>query len=195
MMRVFQITLNAPDSYAWTANHGSYDAEYKDRRESYPARLEAFKFKLQIFGIEFNGKSEPLLVNEVQLLDLVTNKIEHTLVCEVPVPKSDPISAIANFEIIANRLMQLPALQAHNYEHKAYNERVNIHMPGNALTSYNEVMLLEDGCSDALQSYLDKGFRIIAACPQPDSRRPDYILGRYSPDHEVGNIAERGHNP
>lgn len=28
---------------------------------------------------------------------------------------------------------------------------------------------------------LDAGWRILAVCPQPDQRRPDYILGRTKP--------------
>lgn len=64
----------------------------------------------------------------------------------------------------------------------AWNKRVEVHIPGQALTVYNEVCNLDDSCTDALQSYLEKGWRIIAACPQPDQRRPDYILGRYNPN-------------
>lgn len=60
-----------------------------------------------------------------------------------------------------------------------YNERVNVHVPGLALLTYNKTMLLEDCCTDYLQEMLDDGWRIIAISPQPDQRRPDYILGRY----------------
>lgn len=73
-----------------------------------------------------------------------------------------------------------------------FNQRIEVHMPGHALAMYNEVMLLEDSCTDALQSNLNKGWRIIAACPQPDSRRPDYILGRYNPNSEILEYASRG---
>jgi hypothetical protein len=63
-----------------------------------------------------------------------------------------------------------------------YNNRCEVHMPGQALSTYNETLLLEDACTDALQEELRKGWSIIAACPQPDQRRPDYILGRWNPD-------------
>lgn len=66
-----------------------------------------------------------------------------------------------------------------------FNQRVEVHMPGHALSTYNETMLLEDSCTDALQTALNKGWRIIACCPQPDSRRPDYILGRYNPEQDA----------
>lgn len=62
-----------------------------------------------------------------------------------------------------------------------YNNKCDVHMPGNLLASYNEVQLLEDSCTDVLQESLTQGWRIISVCPQPDQRRPDYILGRYNP--------------
>jgi hypothetical protein len=62
-----------------------------------------------------------------------------------------------------------------------YNQKCDVHVPGQALSTYNETLLMEDACSDALQEALNVGWRIIAACPQPDNRRPDYILGRFNP--------------
>lgn len=73
-----------------------------------------------------------------------------------------------------------------------YNSKVDVHMPGNMLGSYNQVMLLEDACSDALQTQISSGWRIIAACPQSDQRRPDYILGRYNENYEIEDSAARG---
>jgi hypothetical protein len=64
-----------------------------------------------------------------------------------------------------------------------YNEKVEVYTPGAGLMLFNRIMLLQDACSDALQGELDNGWRIVAACPQPDQRRPDYILGRYDPEH------------
>lgn len=53
-------------------------------------------------------------------------------------------------------------------------------------------MLLEDACTDQLQGALNSGWRIISACPQPDQRRPDYILGRFNPDQSEDGGARRG---
>lgn len=61
---------------------------------------------------------------------------------------------------------------------QVFNERCNVHVPGIGLLLLDEVKLLGDCCTDNLQGHLDEGWRIIAACPQPDQRRPDYILGR-----------------
>lgn len=69
--------------------------------------------------------------------------------------------------------------------HPDFNPRVEVHTPGNALSLFNDIMLAEDCCTDALQNSLNEGWRIIAVCPQPDARRPDYILGRFNPDRDA----------
>ena len=72
-----------------------------------------------------------------------------------------------------------------------YNNKCEVHMPGYSLSLYNEMLLKESCCTDDLQSELNSGWRIIAACPQPDQRRPDYILGRFNPDLSIGGRAAR----
>lgn len=72
-----------------------------------------------------------------------------------------------------------------------FNHKCEVHMPGQALSMYNDMMLLEDACTDALQANLNKGWRIVAAMPQPDQRRPDYILGRFNPDRDIADGAQR----
>ena len=72
-----------------------------------------------------------------------------------------------------------------------YNNKCEVHMPGHSLSLYNEMLLLEDACTDELQTSLNSGYRIVAACPQPDKRRPDYILGRFNPTLEICGAAER----
>lgn len=73
-----------------------------------------------------------------------------------------------------------------------YNTKCEVHMPGNLLALYNEVAIMEDCCTDILQSQLNAGWRIIAACPQGDSRRPDYVLGRFNPNYDPESSASRG---
>lgn len=66
-----------------------------------------------------------------------------------------------------------------------FNQKVNVHVGGGLITTYNELSLKENCCTDVLQTELNNGWRIIAVCVQPDQRRPDYILGRYNPTLEV----------
>lgn len=53
-------------------------------------------------------------------------------------------------------------------------------MPGYELLGYNQILVETDCCTEMIQGYLDEGWRIIAVMPQPQSRRPDYILVRRS---------------
>ena len=54
----------------------------------------------------------------------------------------------------------------------------NVSVCNNALFEVTQVKVIEDSCTDVLQEYLNKGWRILAVCPSNDSRRPDYILGQ-----------------
>lgn len=67
-------------------------------------------------------------------------------------------------------------------QNPTYNQKCEVHVPGIGLLAVNRTMLLEDACTDKLDTALANGWRIIAACPQPDQRRPDYILGKYDPE-------------
>lgn len=60
---------------------------------------------------------------------------------------------------------------------KYVNGKVDVHVPGNKLLDLDRVFLLDDACTDEVQRRLEGGWRIVAVCPQPDQRRPDYILG------------------
>ena len=62
------------------------------------------------------------------------------------------------------------------------NQRVHVQVPGLGLLLLDEVEVLTDCCTDILNSHLRGGWRIVAVCPQPDQRRPDYVLGRERPE-------------
>lgn len=59
-----------------------------------------------------------------------------------------------------------------------YNEHVNVIMPGLGMLQLNRVQVLYNCCTDELGENLKQGWRIVAVCPQPHQRRPDYVLGR-----------------
>lgn len=80
----------------------------------------------------------------------------------------------SEFERLFNRVEELSA----KVSDRAFNERCRVQVPGLGLLAMDEVKLLEDCCTDVLQTKLEDGWRMIAVCPQPDQRRPDYIIGR-----------------
>ena len=59
-----------------------------------------------------------------------------------------------------------------------FNTKVGVHISDLGLLNVKEVDVLYDCCTDGLQEWLNEGWRILAICPQPDKRRPDYIMGR-----------------
>jgi len=69
-----------------------------------------------------------------------------------------------------------------------FNEKVNVHVGGFALMSINQVGFGEDMCTEKVQDVLNKGWRVLAVCVQPDGRRPDYIFGKYNPELQDGKV-------
>lgn len=92
-------------------------------------------------------------------------------------------------EILSEQISKLESLltrasQNSGPDHPSFNSKCDVHLPGHLMTTYNEVSLLEDVCTDFLQTQISAGWRLLAICPQPDQRRPDYILGRWNPEKE-----------
>lgn len=123
-------------------------------------------------------------------LDCLKEKLPVVLKAEVSLG-SQAGTTHQRFLEIANRLERL-LTQLPMSDNKDYNEKCEVHMPGMALATYNQTLLLENSCIDELQHHLVEGWRIIAACPQPSQRRPDFILGRFNPTGTTNRSAERG---
>lgn len=52
-----------------------------------------------------------------------------------------------------------------------------VHVANVGLMQIQLVEVLEDACTDELQRYLDRGWKLLAVCPPNDARRPSYIVG------------------
>tara|TARA_R110000824_G_C15233132_1_gene679124 strand:- start:38918 stop:39460 length:543 start_codon:yes stop_codon:yes gene_type:complete len=120
----------------------------------------------------------PTLASEAQVVELLIVGFEVTVTPGMDI-NPDP-------EVLFNPKVPEGPTDQH------MNNRVEVHMPGQALAMYNDTLLMEDSCTDALQNELANGWRIIAVCPQPDQRRPDYVLGRYNPNVGIDTEAKRG---
>ena len=93
-----------------------------------------------------------------------------------------PIRKVSAYEGILD-LADKVINKLHNLEktnEQLFNRKVEVHVPGNSLLKIDEIEVLQDACTDKVQLHLSKGWRILSVCPQPDQRRPDYILGRES---------------
>lgn len=60
-----------------------------------------------------------------------------------------------------------------------FNQKCDVHVPNMGLLNINRLAFATDICTEELQTILHKGWRILAICPQPNQRRPDYILGMH----------------
>lgn len=130
-------------------------------------------------------KQSKYVLSADQVIELSLKKIPFTMLREVKVEVD-----------ISQKLIELAEqpVMLTSEGGNTYNTKCEVHMPGQALSLYNEVQLLVDACTDQVQCSLASGWRIIAACPQPDQRRPDYILGRYNPKIDKIDSADRGAN-
>lgn len=87
------------------------------------------------------------------------------------------------FSALLDELRELTKkVDAVGYREAQYNEKVSVHIPGLAMMQLDTVNVLTNVCTDELQTWLDDGWRLLAICPQPDQRRPDYVLGRTGND-------------
>ena len=94
---------------------------------------------------------------------------------------ADILSVLDEVELKFQKVQQM----ANAMSSQQFNNRTNVHVGGGLIVTYNELLLREDCCTDVLQTELNRGWRIIAVCVQPDQRRPDYILGRFNPEIDI----------
>lgn len=164
----------------------------EERNTKVKAQIEERRQFLDGIGVQLgetdreNSHPQKVLMSDDQLLECIVARFKTTEI-RPRIFKGRGVEDIGGindimdkFHVMAAKLLALPSAE------RAYNEKCTVHMPGQALATYNEVMLLEDSCSDELQRQLDNGWRIITACPQPDARRPDYILGRFNEKRDLG---------
>jgi len=191
-MRILTVQLDSIYTF-------SGDSEEEQERKKSLRRIRAEQ--LSKLGITIPQRddgdyddSPVIAVPETKYIDLIQAKVRmaKTLsVCEAG-NSLDHEGAIARVEKLIGKIEKF----AESTANLQYNEKVEVHTPGMGLMLFNSVMLAGDACSDQLQTHLDEGWKIIAACPQPDQRRPDYILGRYDPSRAekagISTSAERG---
>lgn len=181
-MRLFQCSFPEINDYSWARTDEKYRESYKSGIEQSDKELAARIAFIEVMGFDKPDKSgaalKGLVLTEKQIADcLLTGNLPTV---ERTIPIEDSLEGeLIKFRTVVDKLHALPSLE------RAFNSKVEVHMPGQALATYNQTMLAENCCTDELQGLLDAGWRVIAACPQPDQRRPDYILGRFNPDHAV----------
>lgn len=118
----------------------------------------------------------------VNLLEF-TKACRHKFYIEKAIEPQEPSPALLQGILVEMEEKMRRAQKAVDSLHNnTFNQKVNVHVGGGLITTYNELKLREDSCSDLIQNDLNSGWRVIAVCVQPDQRRPDYILGRFNPN-------------
>tara|TARA_R110002124_G_C8974430_1_gene515633 strand:+ start:16538 stop:17110 length:573 start_codon:yes stop_codon:yes gene_type:complete len=184
--RVHHVTIKEPYDAGRTADSfREYAAKFRDLDF---IELNTWESQAEIeseWSRRVLSKEAATILNEDQILQLAIRNIEFK------VESSTNVTLDVSKQLVelAEKPIRLLSEGDGGVNH---NHHVEVHMPNHAMAFYNEVMLLGDACSDNLQMQLTNGWRILAACPQPDQRRPDYILARFNPDVEAPIDARRG---
>ena len=87
-----------------------------------------------------------------------------------------PLSALQHAKLVSTTYKGITELELR--VRTVINQKVNVAVPGLGLLAIREAMVRTDLCTDELNEWLKEGWLILAICPQPDQRRPDYVLGR-----------------
>ena len=149
---------------------------------------------------EIEGYSDSFIVDInlfIQELPLVKFKVHGTREVEIEAPSDSFIldKLIHDNQQALNSMMSLfqrtQQRIAELHVPETLNQQCNVHIGGGLLMTVNDLLLLEDSCTDKLQEALNSGWRILSVCVQADGRRPDYVLGRYNPKMNIDGHANR----
>lgn len=124
-------------------------------------------------------KTLQLDLQDEELLELVMNKVQFDLVSTKTLKVSfTPSEAMDTLYQQTTKMAERFSEQLTRMSANTFNQKCNVHSGSVSLQEYNQMLLLEDPCTDMVQRHLNDGWRIIAVCVQPDQRRPDYVLGK-----------------
>lgn len=165
-----------------------YQEYLKNEYKEIAGYNQRFFCDINIFLEEFPNTKFKILGTKVVNIDIDSSEIisqrEKAIETMVENQKNTIETMMKNF-------MEMSKNIAENLKVDTLNQKCDVHIGGGLLMTVNETLLLEDSCTDRLQSELNSGWRILAVCVQPDGRRPDYVLGRFNPDLNVGGSASR----
>ena len=130
----------------------------KDALDKYPDAIT----------IASNDESQILTINEYErvydccyIKSIINTEVETT-------------HSFINYDMLAEKISNSLISKTGS---NLFNNKLEIHQPNMPLFTYNNFIHLNDCCTELLQEHINKGYRVVAICPQPDQRRPDYILG------------------
>jgi hypothetical protein len=158
--------------YTWLNSSEEEKQKAKDYEEKYDNEGEF----LNIYLIK-NTDNVYVVDSDIlfSLLDSFNIKYKYTVVGTI---KDLPSAKYTSELKVIEKLLSLEEKLNIFSKEQQFNTNVGVHISDLGLLNVKEVDVLYDPCTDELQTWLNEGWRILAICPQPDKRRPDYILGR-----------------
>ncbi len=183
-LREMFVTKGKSVSYysEWDEPSGMTRDEWKEVLAQDKKVEELFELYPKYENLTFNVQDEELL----RLILLCKHRVTVNSTDNIDLVVDSPTDAAEEYFLKTMTIMEKYQAQLERFSENTFNEKCNVHTGGNALTEYNQLMLCEDICTDELQGKLRDGWRIMAVCPQPDQRRPDYILGKKVDEPEDG---------
>lgn len=195
-MKLYRIHINLPSFY----NYPEPDREAM--AQGFREAAKAWFLSLPNVGVESWRTKEwyghdTLIAEDHQLAEIMCNTHRFTEFKEHASSEDPACYSVSKVEMFYSReriedtmlslieRMELAALRLEsgdpdrNPANPGWNAHTNAPLSGFHLHNANDLMLCQDYCTDALQSLLDEGWRIIAVTTQ-EQRRPDYILARYN---------------
>lgn len=163
-----------------------HDGEYYKDQESLDAKKPITSYYLYT---KYLGDIKYVYIesaNHLVNLAEFAQKCKHKFFIKESIKSEEP--SIENINSILQQLEDKSTVLINlidNIKNTTFNSKTNVHVGGGLITTYNDLMLKEDICTDILQAELNNGWKIIAVCVQPNQRRPDYILGRFNPQLAV----------
>ena len=170
-MRIFKVWINTSSFYG-KENREELKQTEALRLSEIVSRFGSMRVHDERYSPDIYLISEKDLLNLLVVIPMGREYADETVITKVEM-FMDTGDVNASITAMLERL----ELAVARVSEQTFNNHTESPIVGNQLMRVNDLMLCEDYCSDALQSQLDDGWRIIAVCPQ-ESRRPDYILGR-----------------
>ena len=107
---------------------------------------------------------------------IASNDIRIEIIRVIPVDVPDNFEMYQKFnQVIENITNKIDTISNCNFSPDMH---CNVNVPNLGLLQVREVTYRIDFCTEELQEMLNDGWMILAVCPQPSQRRPDYILGK-----------------
>jgi hypothetical protein len=157
--------------YVWNDDNGEQKKKKIEYEEDYD--------NAEYIGLYLISNADTVYVVDSDLLFNVLSDFDIKHRYKVVGTLKDLPSAKCSSEIkVLEKLLSLEEkLNVFDMTHQL-NTTVGVHISDLGLLNVKEVDVIYDSCTDELQEWLNEGWRILAICPQPDKRRPYYIMGR-----------------